>query len=144
MNELNPGDTLYVREGIYNEHLIPTVSGNTGNVITIAALPGETPVIDGTSIFKDGWWYGLIHLNNLEYVTIEGFKVMNARGQSIQANKCAHIVIKGKTTDTSVSSGIMAWKDSDVTIIDNTVIGACTGGEEYQECISVSKTTYSL
>ncbi len=140
VGELTPGDTLYVREGTYSERLIPTVSGKAGNVITIAALPRETPVIDGTSISENGWWYGLIHLNNLEYVTIEGFKVMNAGGQGIQANDCAHIIIRGNTTDTSVSSGIMTWGDSDVSIIDNTVIAACTGVEGYQECISVSET----
>ena len=139
--ELTPGDTLYVGGGTYSERLVPSVSGTKGNVITIAAFAGETPLIDGTSISEDGWWYGLIHLNNLEYVKIMGFTVTNAKGQGIQANACNNIFTEWNTIDTTVSSVIMAWDNSNITITDNTITGACTVGRGYEECISVANTS---
>ena len=35
----------------------------------------------------------------------------------------------------------MAWDNSDITITDNTVTGACTAGKGYEECISVANTS---
>ncbi|HSI33396.1 MAG TPA: hypothetical protein VK986_07370, partial [Tepidisphaeraceae bacterium] len=45
--KLNPGDTLYLRAGIYYEHASLSRSGTPEAPITIAAHPGELPIIDG-------------------------------------------------------------------------------------------------
>ncbi len=140
VDQLSPGGTLFVRQGTYRERLIPTVSGTQGDPVVIAAYPGETVVIDGTTIDEEGGWFGLIQLVEVDYVTIRGFTVRNAGGQAIQANDCAHVIIEDNATENSVSSGIMAWGDTEVIIRGNTVGNACTGGEGYQECISVSDT----
>ena len=47
VNHLEPGDTLYLREGIYHESVYLTKSGKEGAPILIAAYPGELPVLDG-------------------------------------------------------------------------------------------------
>ena len=39
------GDTILVRAGTYNQRIAPTISGTSGNPITLAAYPGETPTI---------------------------------------------------------------------------------------------------
>lgn len=44
---LAPGDTLYVRGGVYTESVTITVQGTENARITIAAYPGETPILDG-------------------------------------------------------------------------------------------------
>lgn len=47
LRHLKPGDTLYLRAGTYYEHPFLSRSGTAEAPITIAAYPGELPVIDG-------------------------------------------------------------------------------------------------
>lgn len=47
LHQLQPGDTLYLREGIYHERVVLTRSGTAEAPIVIAAYPGELPVLDG-------------------------------------------------------------------------------------------------
>ena len=47
VRRVKPGDTLYLREGIYYEAVYLTRSGTAESPITITAYPGELPVIDG-------------------------------------------------------------------------------------------------
>ena len=47
LRQLEPGDTLYLRAGVYYEHPSLTRSGTAEAPITISAYPGEKVVIDG-------------------------------------------------------------------------------------------------
>jgi hypothetical protein len=47
VRRLKPGDTLYLRGGIYYESVYLTQSGTAQSPIVIAAYPGELPVLDG-------------------------------------------------------------------------------------------------
>lgn len=47
VEQLRPGDTLYVRGGLYYEHVYLTRSGTAESPIVIAAYPGELPIVDG-------------------------------------------------------------------------------------------------
>ena len=47
VRQLKPGDTLYLRGGTYHEKVSLTRSGTPDAPITIAAYPGELPVLDG-------------------------------------------------------------------------------------------------
>lgn len=47
LRRLNPGDTLYLREGVYYEHPALSRSGTEAAPITIRAYPGESVIIDG-------------------------------------------------------------------------------------------------
>jgi len=47
VRQLKPGDTLYLRKGIYYESVYLTRSGTEESPIVIAAYPGELPVLDG-------------------------------------------------------------------------------------------------
>jgi hypothetical protein len=44
---LNPGDTLYLRGGIYHENVYCAVAGKADAPITIRSYPGERAIIDG-------------------------------------------------------------------------------------------------
>jgi len=48
VERLAPGDTLYLRGGIYYEHVTMTARGTVGKPITVRAYPGELAVIDGS------------------------------------------------------------------------------------------------
>lgn len=47
VRQLKPGDTLYLRRGVYHETVYLTRSGTADAPIVIAAYPGELPIIDG-------------------------------------------------------------------------------------------------
>ncbi len=47
VNQLKPGDTLYLRAGNYDEHVTMTASGTRDKPITLRSYPGELAVIDG-------------------------------------------------------------------------------------------------
>ena len=81
-NRLDPGDTLYVRAGIYPEVVVANKSGTIESPITITNYPKEQPVIDGRTI-PDTDWQTLVNLNG-NYIHLSGFEVMNCNMQSNQ------------------------------------------------------------
>ena len=50
-----PGDTCWIREGVYRETVTPANSGNAAAPITFKAYPGETVTISGADIVDGGW-----------------------------------------------------------------------------------------
>ena len=90
INMLGPGDTLYLRGGVYNRkiRLYGGVQGREDAYITIAAMPGEEVIFDGSGLNghdqdQDGpsmfWLYGC------GYVQLTGFEVRNAHGRDASA-----------------------------------------------------------
>jgi hypothetical protein len=63
---LAPGDTLYVRGGIYAEKVAPSITaGRSGSPVLVSAFPGESPLIIGS-----------LSLNNASFWTIRGIDVL--------------------------------------------------------------------
>lgn len=90
INSLGPGDTLYLRGGVYNRkiRIYGGVNGREDAYITIAAAPGEEVVFDGSGLNghdqdQDGpsmfWLYGC------SYIQLSGFEVKNAHGRDASA-----------------------------------------------------------
>ncbi len=73
-DEAGPGDTVFVRDGVYYEQVQINVSGAPGQYIVFTAYPGETPILDGT-----GGTPGehMIYINSQDYIKIEGFTIRN-------------------------------------------------------------------
>jgi hypothetical protein len=77
-NVAEPGDTVYLRAGTYNELVTVNVSGNaTAGPITFANYPGETSIIDGTGLTIPGGQNGLITIENQNYIIIQGLQIQN-------------------------------------------------------------------
>ena len=90
INSLSPGDTLYLRGGVYSRkiRIYGGVNGTDDAYITIAAAPGEEVVFDGSGLNghdqdQDGpsmfWLYGC------SYIQLSGFEVKNAHGRDANA-----------------------------------------------------------
>ncbi len=76
-NVLSPGDTVYVRGGIYTEAVDITVSGSAADgYITFQNAPGETPILDGAGLVSP---YGdnAFYINGPSYLIIRGFEIRN-------------------------------------------------------------------
>lgn len=72
------GDTVFARQGVYNEHVHLHNSGSaSAGYITFQNYPGETATLDGTSLdIPDGQW-GLFTFDNASYVIVNGFEIRN-------------------------------------------------------------------
>jgi len=101
---VTPGDTIFVRGGVYNERLDVNVSGTSGNYITLRAYQCETAILDGTGISPrySGRTDGLVNLRNVSWFVMEGFDIRNYIStvpwyspDGILANKgSSHLVIR--------------------------------------------------
>lgn len=141
---VKPGDTVYIRGGIYqpNERIKLRVSGSEGKYITFMNYPGEIVTIDGAGLNWGYSWDCLFDLNSQSYIRIIGLRVINSNWIGIGAvpntNGCQHVIIKNCSTFNTKSSGIAFYHGKDITIEGNTVEQACTGFSATQECISLA------
>ncbi len=72
-----PGDTVLVRQGVYNEHVHLTKSGSASGYITFASYPGETAIVDGAGLNVPNNMWGLFTFDNVGWVIVEGFEIRN-------------------------------------------------------------------
>ncbi len=110
MDVLNPGDTVYIMEGVYYDYGTPWSGVNSGTPdkwITYTNYPGDTVVIDGTGGTSD--WAGLIWFDGQSYIKISGLTFRNS---------CSHGIL---IEDTGGGSG-----SSHHIIIDNCTIYNCS------------------
>src|SRR6266567_72668 len=76
-NMVQPGDTIYVYGGTYNETVTINASGNsTAGYITFQSYPGQTAIIDGTGLAVNGQT-GLINIQDQSYLVVRGFEIRN-------------------------------------------------------------------
>ncbi|MGC9367671.1 MAG: right-handed parallel beta-helix repeat-containing protein [bacterium] len=129
------GDTVLIRDGIYQEQVLPVNSGSPGSFIVYAAFPGENPVVNGDTVTVSIWG-GLWELYQIDYIAIYGITVINSKAAGIIAEECNHLLLRKNLTHNTVSSGIAVWTGSHIVVDSNIVELACNDGE--QECITLS------
>lgn len=71
---LQPGDTVFIRTGVYSEQVNTTPSGNAVNgSIVFTAFPGEKPAIDGNIVSSGRTGFGITH----SYIKLIGLEIRN-------------------------------------------------------------------
>ena len=83
---VNPGDTIFLREGAYHEFVTPTRSGKKGKLVTVKSYPGETAKIDGTGLTIKGWFSALVQLKSIQYMTFENLHICNATNSDVNTD----------------------------------------------------------
>jgi hypothetical protein len=79
-SNVRPGDTVYVRGGVYNEAVTLNISGSkAGGYITFASYPGETAVLDGSTLKVPAADNGLILIIGQHDLAFQGFELRNYR-----------------------------------------------------------------
>lgn len=117
-----PGDTIYVRGGVYNETVNVTSKGTAAAPISVQSYPGETAIYDGSGLNANV----LFSVNETQYVTVSGFEVRNASNIAVSLWKTKNTKFNGNTVHDARRNGIYAGYDSpgvsaDVTIEGNVV-----------------------
>lgn len=77
---IKPGDTVYIRGGVYSEYIKQEVSGASGSPIIYRNYPGETPVITDDGSFRSWRWQVL----DQSYIRIEGLTFKDYQSGGIQ------------------------------------------------------------
>lgn len=80
VNQLQPGDRLLIREGVYKEYVSFKKTGDRENPIIVSVFQGEEAVLDGDGV---GWKYGFNFEFGVSFVTLSGLKVKNFEGYGV-------------------------------------------------------------
>ena len=122
-----PGSTVYLRGGIWRTAVRISKSGKADAPITLAAYPGETPVLDGGN--GTGWtqaWndYALV----FKFAETDArLPAVNSAGGLIILEGASHWVFQGLTLRGSASNGFYATKGSSHVLINQCVVENCIG-----------------
>ncbi|MEW5869161.1 MAG: right-handed parallel beta-helix repeat-containing protein [Chloroflexota bacterium] len=139
VDNLAPGDTLYIRQGTYSEHVVVTQSGQANAWITIAAYPNEQPTIDAQG--QDMWnWSGVIDLSEQHYLRVRGLRLINSAYAGIFADGGSNFVVENLYTYNTASSGIAFFNAQHILVDSNEVVWAGSGGQ--QEHITIAFSQY--
>jgi hypothetical protein len=80
------GDTVYVRQGVYNEVVTLKSSGSAAaGFISFSSYPGELATLDGTGKPIRGGQWGLLTIPSQSYIVINGFEVRNYKSKKVAA-----------------------------------------------------------
>jgi hypothetical protein len=123
LDMLQPGQTVFVRAGTYNEFIEFQRSGNAGAPIVLSGYPGETAVLDGTGL---NWRYG-VNLQSFDNLVVENLN------------------IRDYIRDGERGFGIVGWGDTDNIVLRNLSISlvgtpikiAADGGTEVRSNITI-------
>ncbi len=111
-NELQAGDTVFIKEGIYKEIVIPANSGTKNNYITYTTYADDTVIIDGTSFSNAYLKYsdkGIFDIKSKSYINVVGLTIRNSNGGGIMCRYgSSHINIKNNTIKNCKATGIGA------------------------------------
>ena len=117
VSHIASGDTLYVKNGTYNEELtISGPDGSAGAPTTISAYPGHKPTLRG-----NGNNTGRIRLNSVSYMTLTGFNVTNYN-QGIFVDSSDHVIISQNIVYNIGQEGIHPHLNSSFITIDSNVV----------------------
>ena len=117
-----PGDTIYLRDGVYHEYLFGDdscrTSGREGSPITLESYPGETAVFDGSDMepnLRNLSAPNLIYLGDCDWYVLRNLVFRNAAGRAIQA---------GRDSDEHLPAGnkLIILESSDHNIFENLTI----------------------
>lgn len=76
VDRASPGDTIFVRGGVYSELVEIFDSGTAGSPIIVENYNGETPILDGTA-FVAGGQTAVVSFFGADHITFRGFEIRN-------------------------------------------------------------------
>ena len=152
--ELKPGDTLYLRGGLYaiESNVVVKAQGTPDAWITVAGYPGEKPVLDGSKIKgsvedNNEYEYTIFQFDDAAHVRVKNIHVRNSWGSgfrtyptyikepSLDIQKALeattydqhgsrHIDIIGCSSANTYGPGIGIWHSEHVKVMGCEVTGA--------------------
>lgn len=134
------GQTVYIRQGTYNERLDVQNSGEPDNYIIFMAYPGETVIVDGTGVIIPQL-EGLVNVNRKQFIRLSGFQVTNAGegvvngkwNMGISVQKADHIIIDNNLVSHTYSLGIDIGLGNSFIVVDGNELTDTNFGDQDDE-----------
>lgn len=99
---LQPGDTLYIGEGVYYEgEFYPDVNASPDHPITIRNIPGEQPILDGYYEL----WQGIALIEKDGFI-IDGLTLRHFYDQGVSCENTGYITVRNCVAHGNGSAGI--------------------------------------
>jgi parallel beta-helix repeat protein len=131
---LRPGVTLYVRGGVYKEQITITASGSASQPITVAAFPGERPILDGSYSLPGGpvgatdprsgntmVYAPLLGIEG-SFITVRGFEVTRSHGRGIRIWPGANVTLEDNWVHDNREAGILVLGADDQHYASNHIV----------------------
>ena len=156
VNNAKPGDTIQVKNGVYNEGVVFKISGTSSKPITLINYPGHSPVIDpgGGAYPSECCQPNVPPLRvevRAEWIIIEGFEIRHG-WDGVKFLK-SHNTIRNNWIHHNRYQGVLIISANDILIDGNTIEyngtdpGACYdnawGGESPRHCHGIYMSDYS-
>ncbi len=121
LNNSQPGDTIQVKNGTYNEAVHFDKSGTPEKPIALVNYPQHSPIIrpGGSKALKDVANNQRVDIR-ADWIILEGFEITNG-WDGITANNHQHITIRRNYIHHNHNQGVYTGSSSDVLIEDNIV-----------------------
>ncbi len=97
-----PGDTVFVRAGVYAELVSFPASGDPGAPITLRAYCGEQPALDGAGLGTGLSYPALVSVVDRSHVVVDGFELRALQGDA--GNFPAGIWLRGTVNDVVIQN----------------------------------------
>jgi hypothetical protein len=104
---VNPGNTVLVRAGTYNESVTITRSGTAGSYITFMPYGSEVVTLNGNNSLTNTFY-----VNGADYIRIKGFNTTTYTGTSIYINNSDYAIVENcnitnpNTAGTGIQGGV--------------------------------------
>jgi hypothetical protein len=152
LNLAIPGDTVYVRQGVYLEKAVFPNSGLSDAAIKLSGYPGELPSIDSHGIHIGGG-EGILSIWGKDFIEIENLRLINSGHSAIFADGCEGLFLRHNKTFNTAESAFWLANSSNVVVGNNEIERASThkgnaclllanldGFEVYGNCIHHSRS----
>ena len=118
LNQMNGGDDLFVKSGIYEETLfISNLAGTAEDRTKIQVAPGHSVTIKGAGVD-----HGRVKITGSDYLTFDGFTVTNMNQGIFVENDSNYVTIQNCTVHFVGQEGIHVKENSDYVIIQDCTI----------------------
>jgi hypothetical protein len=139
---LQPGDLVYILKGTYREWVELNEKANSGTAaqpIAYRAYPGHRPVLDGSTV---GHAYrGLFEIVRTDHIEISGLVIRNSPVAGIHVRGSQGIKIVNNWIERSASSGIGAWRSTDIVAEGNVLADCRIGPNSGEEMLTMGSVT---
>jgi parallel beta-helix repeat protein len=135
------GVTVFIKQGTYNERLVPVYSGTADGPITFTCYPGDSVTIDGNGMKDPTLLPGLIFVDGLKHIKISGLRMLHSETSGIQVKNSSFVTIRNNYVDNTDDMGIKVHACDNILVEGNEVVRGCLKND-LEECLSVSTTSF--
>ena len=124
-DSLMAGDTVFIKEGIYREMVIPKNSGESGKYIVYQRYVGNPVILDGETISLNDYESGMFDLSGKSYIKIVMLNVNNSAACGFYGDGSSNIILENCTVNKSAAPAISFVNSENILISNSNIVDVC-------------------